>query len=142
MSSIGGSGGTKPPGKKLNHTFNQTFFNKKVIMIIPFIMLGITTLTTLIKWIESYSLIYNYLSQIMGYSILTNLFFLKFAKYHRFCFYSVVSINCLLILNLLSILSMILGISENIFYMIFDSIIVICMMIFCTIKILKTKIES
>ena len=54
MSSIGGSGGTKPPGRKLNQRFNQKLLNKKIIMLIPFIMLGITTVTTLIKWFDSY----------------------------------------------------------------------------------------
>ena len=137
MSSIGGSGGTKPPGKNLDHVFNRTFLNKNVIMLIPFVMLGVTTLTTLIKWIDSYSVIYNYLSQIIGYSILTNLFFLKFANYHRFCLYSKVSINCLLILNLLSVLSMALGISDDVFYMMFDSVLVVCMMMISTIKFLK-----
>lgn len=137
MSSIGGSGGTKPPGKKLDNTFNRTFLNKKIIMLIPFIMLGVTMITTLIKWFESYSVIYNYLSQIIGYSILTNLFFLKFANYHRFCLYSKVSIWSLLILNLLAVLSMALGISDDVFYMIFDSILVVCMMLISTIKFLK-----
>lgn len=137
MSSIGGSGGAKPPGKKLNHNFNRTFLNKKIIMLIPFVMLGVTTFTTLIKWFDTYSIIYNYFSQIIGYSILTNLFFLKFANYHRFCIYSKISINSLLILNFLSIFSMAFGVSNDFYYMVFDSIIVVCMMLIAIIKFLK-----
>lgn len=112
---------------------------KRFITLVPFLMLLITLITTFIRLISGYSEIYLYLSQIMGYSILTNLYMLWNAIRNKYCDYSIVSISSLLLLNVSNIIAMAFGFENNEFYILFDAILIVYLFKMALMKFLKSK---
>lgn len=133
-------GGLTEPWKKAKEAIveltKKPMF-KSVVMIAPFIMLGVTALATIFRAFGWYSDVYLYLSQIMGYSILTNLFFLSYGAKHKFCSYSLISILSLLFLNVSNIIAMLFGLVGSKFYVVFDCVLIIGLFALAFSKLLK-----
>ena len=112
---------------------------QKLITIIPFLMLLITLITSFMRIMEVYSVIYFYLSQIMGYSILTNVYMLWNAVKNKYCSYSVISIISLLLLNVSNLIAIMLGFENNDIYIIFDAVLIAYLFQIAFVKFLKNK---
>lgn len=112
---------------------------KKIIVLAPFIMLFITMVTTFTRLFSGYSDVYNYLSQIIGYSILTNIYMVSNAIRNRYCDYSLISIFSLLLLNVSNVLAMSLNLLNNDFYVFFDAILILALFRLALVKFLKNK---
>ena len=78
---------------------------KKVSDTAPVVMLGITVMTAVMYHYDFYLDIYKYLPDTMGYSVLTNIVFLRMYWNKRFCNPTKASIIGLLAVNILSILT-------------------------------------
>lgn len=72
-------------------------------------MLLVCFITYIIYDIHSYQIIYSYLSQTIGCSIFTNIYFLYFIYRNNMCAYTKVATYGLLALNLLDISALIFG---------------------------------
>lgn len=107
--------------------FLRKIASKKMVTYAPFIMLGLTLLTVLIRFSDSYYEIFDYLSQIMGYSILSGLVFLRYAISNRYCAYSLISIYSLLLLNITNIVAIYLKIDGAQGYIVWDTILTLCL---------------
>ena len=112
---------------------------QKLITIIPFLMLLITLITSFMRIMEVYSVVYFYLSQIMGYSILTNVYMLWNAVKNKYCSYSVISIISLLLLNVSNLIAIMLGFENNDIYIIFDAVLIAYLFQIAFVKFLKNK---
>lgn len=66
----------------------------------PFVMLAVCFVSSLISTLDFYPRMYEYLSQTVGCSVLTNIYFLYFISRHKMCAYSLVATIGLLALNL------------------------------------------
>lgn len=80
---------------------------KPFIKLTPFLMLGICFFLSFMTKYEWYITAYYYLSQIIGFSIITNIYFLYFIQRSNMCAYSTVSTIGLLSLNVLDIINLI-----------------------------------
>lgn len=107
--------------------FLRKIASKKMAMYAPFMMLGVTLLTSLVRFSDNYYEIFNYLSQIIGYSILTGLVFLRHAIANRYCTYSLISIYSLLLLNTTNIVAIYLKIDGAQGYVSADTILTLCL---------------
>lgn len=112
---------------------------QRLITIMPFLMLLITLITSFMRLMEVYSVIYFYLSQIIGYSILTNIYMLWNAVKNKYCSYSVISIISLLLLNVTNLIAIIFGFENNYFYVIFDAVLITYLFQMAFVKFLKHK---
>ena len=110
---------------------------KKLITLMPFIMLFITFVLTFARLISGYSELYSYLSQIMGYSIFTNIYMLSNAIKNKYCSYSLISISSLLFLNISNIGAMALNLHGNNFYIGCDAVLILGLFTLALTKYLK-----
>lgn len=77
---------------------------KPFIRIMPFLILGICFLLSFLVYKPWYEKAYMYLSNVVGFSLFTNCFFLYFIVRNNMCAYSLVATIGLVCLNLLNIL--------------------------------------
>lgn len=76
----------------------------KTVNIAPFIMIIISGLSAYLWHQEYYPEIYKYLGDSMGYSILTNLVFLKYYQRKAYCNPTKIAVYGLLLMNVVSLL--------------------------------------
>lgn len=94
---------------------------KPFIKLVPLLMLGACFALTFIARCTWYEQAYPFLSQIMGASIVTNLYFAYFIFRFKMCGYTKASIAGLLCLNIFDIINLIHPMRE--FYVIYNTII-------------------
>lgn len=100
-------------------------------MVAPIMMLGITIILSvfidLLENFEIYNELYGFLSDIIGYSIVTNLVMLFYGKVHKYCISNIIALWTLLSLNIINIIYNILrltiGLEYNVYWNIFNYIV-------------------
>lgn len=85
--------------KRVNKIFNW------LVSVAPFLMLYATFATAVVSSLDWYLGIYKYLPDSIGYSILTNLVFIKYYFRKAYCNPTKVAVVGLLVMNLLSIVT-------------------------------------
>jgi len=117
--------------KRLLPYFNS--FLKWFASIAPFVMLGATVFCAIFSGFEFYKLIIDYLSNIVGYSIYTNLVFLYHYNFNKYCNVTRAAVWGLLVMNVVSIATQN---SEyyNIYNDIYIGLIVLIVMIIFKVK--------
>ena len=78
---------------------------KKFLNTAPFIMVLITGITSVVSSIGWYHKAFVYLPDLLGYSILTNLIFLRIYKSNKYCHSTRVAVYGLITMNVVSILT-------------------------------------
>lgn len=78
---------------------------RKFIDIAPFLMLLITGVTAFSSSMEWYHKIFSYLPDTVGYSIITNLVFLKVYQNKKYCHSTRVAVYGLILMNVVSFLT-------------------------------------
>jgi hypothetical protein len=71
----------------------------------PFIMLGITIVVTLLSYLDIYFTMFRYLPDLIGYSLLTNLFMLSVYMNKRYCDATKICVLGLIALNMFNLIS-------------------------------------
>lgn len=94
---------------------------------IPFVLLGISLIFTIFKYYEVYFAFYKYLGDLVGYSILTNIFMLSVYLNKRYCSATKVTVLGLIALNLFNIVYNAFGVNGVIydFFIIFITLIIV-----------------
>lgn len=90
---------------------------KPFIKVIPFLMLGICFIAALLVHNKYYPVVYGYLSNTIGFSLITNVYFLYFIIRHRMCTYALVATIGLVILNLSDISKLFLNFDDSFYEM-------------------------
>ena len=75
----------------------------KIVGFTPFIMLGVTLLSSICYQFDFYSKIFTYLPDILGYSIFTNVVFLYHFSFNKYCNPTRAAVWGLLVMNVVSI---------------------------------------
>jgi len=82
----------------------KRIFNK-LVNIAPILMVGVTFLTGILSRFDFYSGIYPYLGDTLGYSLLTDLIFVKYYFRTRFCNPTKIAVVGLISMNLITLLT-------------------------------------
>lgn len=94
----------------------------------PFVLLFFTMVLTILKYFEVYSVYYKYLGDILGYSILTNVFMYSVYMNKKYCTSTKVAVLGLTALNVFNIIYTafdIQGVVYDIFFIVIVSLILI-----------------
>tara|TARA_R110002020_G_scaffold334555_4_gene549835 strand:+ start:9816 stop:10145 length:330 start_codon:yes stop_codon:yes gene_type:complete len=75
----------------------------KIITAIPFLMLFVTAISGYCSSIDYYNVVFKYLGDIIGYSIVTNIVFMFLYFRKSFCLQTKIAVCGLLFMNVLSI---------------------------------------
>lgn len=78
---------------------------KNFVNIAPFIMLVITGLSGLFSSLGWYSVLFNYLPDLLGYSIFTNLIMLRVYNAKTYCHTTRLAVYGLIAMNLISLIT-------------------------------------
>lgn len=90
----------------------------------PFLMLGITFLFTILELFPFYEYIYVYLGDLFGYSLTTNLFMYLFYFNKRFCSSIKMAVIGLSLMNIFSLVSIGFEFYSVIYNLILEAIII------------------
>jgi hypothetical protein len=90
--------------KKLLLPYFNSFL-KWFVGIAPFVMIGATVFCAIFSSYNFYKLIIGYLSNIVGYSIYTNLVFLYHYNFNKYCNVTRAAVWGLLVMNVVSIVT-------------------------------------
>lgn len=82
------------------------FAKHQAISVIPFIMLGVTAICGYMSSLDIYHKWFNYLSDILGYSILTNIVFMFLYFRKSFCPSVKFAVIGLMVMNIVSMLTL------------------------------------
>ncbi len=96
----------------------QSKWTLNFIMLVPFIMLLVSAVSC---YFPDSNKLFIITSNLFGFSIITNLYFLFYAYKHRFCTYSKISIYTLILLNILNITHIVFDLGT--LYHLYDQII-------------------
>lgn len=108
---------------------------KKIVMLIPFIMLLMDGLSLFLYDYPFYDTLNLYfLNQITGHTLLGLAFMYFYAHIHRFCLFSKVSIIGMACLNLFNIAYKVFDLNE---YLIYAQIIILLSIILSSIYLIK-----
>lgn len=102
------------------------------IMLTPFILLLISSISC---FLPNSLTLFTGLSNVFGFSIITNLYFLFYAHKHKFCMYSKISIYTLILLNILNITNLIFDLGT--LYNLYDQIIAFAGIVLASIFAIK-----
>lgn len=102
---------------------------------IPFLMLGVTLLSAVLSHFDFYVPLEVYLSDLVGYSVLTNLFMLAVYHNSRYCLSTILSVYALLLMN---IINMVLH-GANLYSQIYDFYITVLISLVVFTVILTNK---
>ncbi len=98
---------------------------KKVISVIPFMMLFISAISGYCSGHKWYNESYEYLANIFGFSIITNLVFAYLYFRKSFCLEVQITVLALFIMNVLSIIFLASGITYNYVYDTYITVLVL-----------------
>lgn len=100
---------------------------KKIREYIPFILLAISLFLTVLRHFNFYSELYNYLGDLCGYSILTNLFMYSVYMNNKYCTSTKVAVLGLFSLNLFNIIYTFFGVNGVVYdlYIIIITVLII-----------------
>lgn len=125
-----GLGGIKSLGDKIK-------IDIKWVEMIPFLVLGFTALSSLVRMLDGYNSFYFFASMIIGGSLATGVVFLALAEICRFRVYSIISIVSLMILNVIAMLTVAIGFKIGVAYFIADGVICLAMFLLALNKYLS-----
>ena len=94
----------------------------KIVASAPIIMLGVTAIISILSALEIYPIVIKYLSDMLGYSILTNYVMLFYAKRFRYCIANKSALYTLITLNIVNILYELLGVDYYFYSQLFNYI--------------------
>lgn len=77
---------------------------KQIREYIPFILLGLNLIFSILFYFEIYSVTYDYIGDTIGYSILTDLFMFSVYMNKRYCTSTKIAVVGLFLLNVISML--------------------------------------
>ena len=130
MSKPFGLGGIKSLGDKIK-------IDIKWVEMLPFLILGFTALSSLVRMFDGYEYFYFFASMIVGGSLATGVVFLALAEVCRFRVYSIISIVSLMILNVIATLTVAFGFKMGVAYFIADGVICLSMFLLALNKYLS-----
>lgn len=79
---------------------------RKFVDIAPFIMLFATAILGVFAYFESYSVLFKYLSDVLGYSLFTNVIMLRIYRSKRYCDTTRIAVYGLIAMNLVSLITL------------------------------------
>ena len=77
---------------------------RKIITAIPFFMLFVTAISAYCSYLSYYNELFNYLGDLFGYSIITNIVFIFLYFRKSFCIQTKIAVLSLLLMNVVSIM--------------------------------------
>ena len=89
---------------------------KPFVRLIPFIMIACCSVIYPFGYYHWFDTAIKYLSQIVGCSIITNIFFIYFIRRNNMCTYSLVATIGLLMLNILDIINLLIPFNNAYFW--------------------------
>lgn len=106
---------------------------RSLIAHIPFTLLILSLVFSVLSYFEIYHDIYKYLGDLFGYSFATNLFMLLVFSDRKYCFTVKISVIGLLFLNLFNILYNVIGVNGSLYD------IIVCVLVILTITFYKLE---